>query len=56
MGKFSRQADVNTTTEKLVRGALDIERMKGEDLLGSPELKRQFKAAKAKLRAKPRRK
>lgn len=51
MPKSRRQRlapDVSQTAEALVRAITGTERVNGEDLIGSPELKRQLREAKAK--------
>ena len=45
-----RQRDENTEAERAVRKITDSERDKGEDLLGSEDLKRQLREAKARER------
>jgi len=45
--------DINRDAFKAGQRITESGAVKGEDLLGSPELRRQFREAKARLRAKP---
>ena len=56
MGKFVRKSDTNQEIVRAVERVTDSAPVNGEDLLRSPELKRQLREEKARLRTQPRRK
>jgi hypothetical protein len=47
------RSDINRDAFKAGQRITDSAPVRGEDLLGSPELRKQFTEAKARLRAKP---
>lgn len=55
MPKKSSKSDPNQTAAKLVQSATGTNKVRGESLLGSPELKRRFREMKkaAKIKKHP---
>ena len=51
-----RRKDTNEQIAELLRAVTGTKNPRGEDLLGSPELKRQLREAKAREKARTKRK